>query len=62
MSANRTLQEFVSDAREHLESEEFDSALEVLLAAIKIFPNEISLIINIGNIHKHQFCLFLILR
>ena len=39
MSANRTLEEFISDTRKHLESEEFDSALKVLLAAIKIFPN-----------------------
>ena len=54
MNANRTLQEFISDAREHLESEEFDSALKVLLAATKIFPNDTSLIINIGNIHKHR--------
>ena len=54
MSANRTLEEFISDTRKHLESEEFDSALKVLLAAIKIFPNETSLIINIGNIHKHR--------
>ena len=30
------------------------NSLKILLGAIKIYPNEPSLIINIGNIHKHR--------
>ena len=54
MNAKKTLEEFISDTKKHLESEEYDSALKILLGAIKIYPNEPSLIINIGNIHKHR--------
>ena len=54
MNAKKTLEEFISDTKKHLESEEYDSALKILLGAIKVYPNEPSLIINIGNIHKHR--------
>ena len=54
MNAKKTLEEFISDTKKHLESEEYDSALKILLDAIKVYPNEPSLIINIGNIHKHR--------
>ena len=52
MSSQKTLQEFISETRNFLNSGDYDSALNVLLDAIKVFPNETSLIINIGNIHK----------
>ena len=54
MSGHKTLQEFISETKIYLKSGEYDLALDVLLSAIKVFPNEIPLIINIGNILKHK--------
>ena len=54
MSTHKTLSEFISETKICLESADYDSALEILLDAIKVFPSETSLIINIGNIHKHK--------
>ena len=54
MSSHKTLQEFISETKIYLKSGEYDLALDVLLSAIKVFPNEIPLIINIGNILKHK--------
>ena len=42
MSANRTLEEFISDARKHLESEEFGSGVKVVVGAMEFFANEAS--------------------
>ncbi len=54
MQTNKTLQEFISETKKYLQSEDYDVALEILLNAIKVFPNETSLLINIGNIYKHK--------
>ena len=54
MHTDKTLQEFISETKKYLQSEDYDVALEILLNAIKVFPNETSLLINIGNIHKHK--------
>ena len=54
MRTNKSLQEFISETKKYLQSEEYDVALEILLNAIKVFPDETSLLINIGNIHKHR--------
>ena len=54
MSNQKELQEFISEAKLLLQSQNYEEALDVLLEAIKIFPTESSLIINIGNIHKHR--------
>ncbi len=54
MDIDKTLPEFISEIKICLQSNKFDSALNVLLDAIKIFPNEVSLIINIGNIHNYR--------
>ena len=50
----KKLKEFYSDIREPLEKGDYDSALKVLREAIKIYPEEPSLIVNIGNIFKHK--------
>jgi protein O-GlcNAc transferase len=54
MSNQKELQEFISEAKLLLQSQNYEEALDILLEAIKIYPTESSLIINIGNIHKHR--------
>jgi len=54
MDIEKTLPEFISEIKICLQSEKYDLALKILLDAIKIFPNEVSLIINIGNIHNYR--------
>lgn len=54
MNNKKNLQEFISEAKLFLQSQKYEEALDILLEAIKIFPTESSLIINIGNIHKHR--------
>ena len=54
MDIEKTLPEFISEIKICLQSEKYESALNILLDAIKIFPNEVSLIINIGNIHNYK--------
>ena len=54
MSSKKTLKEFISEIRIPLESGDYDSALKILLDAIKVYPDESSLVINIGNIYRHK--------
>lgn len=54
MDTKKTLKEFFSEIKKPLEHGDYDSALEIMRDAIKVYPEESSLIINIGNIHKHK--------
>ena len=54
MDKHKNLQEFISETKLCLESDNYEAALDILLQAIKIFPKEVSLVINIGNIHKYR--------
>jgi len=54
VSSKKTLKEFITEIRIPLESGDYDSALKILLDAIKVYPDESSLVINIGNIYRHK--------
>ncbi len=52
MNTKKSLEEFISDIKRCLESEDYENAKKILIDALEFFPNQPSLLINLGNIYK----------
>ena len=53
MNTKKPLEEFISNIKECLESEDYEKATKILLDALDVYPNQPSLLINLGNIYKY---------
>ena len=53
MNTKKPLEEFISNIKECLESKDYEKATKILLDALDVYPNQPSLLINLGNIYKY---------